>query len=160
MDVLDTKRIFLFGRSIGGAVAIATAAGPKADNLAGIVVENTFTSIDNMIDVVLPPLKIFKFLNRNPWNSLTEISSVETPILFISGLRDELVPPAHMKTLYEAATKSRKKLFVTVANGTHNDTWFRGGHAYREAIRNFVCDISQSCLPKGDVARPSKEQCQ
>lgn len=86
-DVLDTSRIYLFGRSIGGAAAIALAASPKARGLVrGLVVENTFTSIDNMIDVVFPVLRFAKPLNRNKWNSYSEISKIEVPILFMRSV--------------------------------------------------------------------------
>jgi abhydrolase domain-containing protein 13 len=46
-DVLDTKQLFLFGRSIGGAVALAAAAAEAKDRnrIRGVIVENTFTSI-------------------------------------------------------------------------------------------------------------------
>lgn len=126
-DVLDTQQIFLFGRSIGGAVAIATATTLARDNstqpLAGVVVENTFTSMGDMIDVVLPPLRFVKFLNRNPWGSVSTIGNLELPMLFISGLCDELVPPHHVKTLYDSAQKSRIRRLHTVPDGTHNDTY-------------------------------------
>lgn len=122
-DILDLQRIFLFGRSIGGAVAISTAAKFSRAEIAGIVVENTFTSMGDMIDVVLPPLKFFKFLNRNPWNSLAIVPSLKTPMLFISGLRDELVPPAQVAALHDAAQQCRVKQFFSVENGTHNDTY-------------------------------------
>lgn len=125
-DLLDTNRIFLFGRSIGGAVAIATAAGSLSGKVAGIVVENTFTSMGDMIDVVLPPLKFFKFLNRNPWNSLAIIGSLQIPMLLISGLRDELVPPSHVKALHDAARQCHIKHFYTVLEGSHNDTYVAG----------------------------------
>ncbi len=82
-DVIDTNRIYLFGRSIGGAVAVAAASGINARFVRGLVIENSFTSIDDMIDVVLPVLGPMKFLNRNKWNSLAKISKLEIPILFI-----------------------------------------------------------------------------
>lgn len=44
-DVIDTNQIFLFGRSIGGAVALAAAAEAETGAIAGVVVENTFSSI-------------------------------------------------------------------------------------------------------------------
>lgn len=44
-DVLDTSQLFLFGRSIGGAVALAAAAKAEPGRLAGVVVENTFSSM-------------------------------------------------------------------------------------------------------------------
>eukprot|EP00171_Calliarthron_tuberculosum_P012877 IDg12877t1 len=119
-DVIDTRRIYLFGRSIGGAVAIAAAAAASAGAVRGLIIENSFTSIDDMIDVVLPPLRAFKFLNRNKWDSLARIKDVKVPILFISGLRDELCPPVHMRRLHEEAESSPMKEFHTVTNGSHN----------------------------------------
>lgn len=82
-DKIDTSRIFLFGRSIGGAVAIGTAANRQPGDVKGVIVENSFTSIDDMIDVVFPPLKVFKFLNRNKWNSLSAMERLKAPVLFI-----------------------------------------------------------------------------
>lgn len=83
-DVLDISRLYLFGRSIGGACAIATAAKSEAYSaLRGIVVENTFTSINDMIDEIMPALRFAKPLNRNKWDSLTRIRSIRLPILLI-----------------------------------------------------------------------------
>lgn len=43
---VDRRKVFYFGRSLGGAVAIATAANARfADSVAGLILENTFTSI-------------------------------------------------------------------------------------------------------------------
>lgn len=104
-----------------------------------------------MIDVVLPPLRVVKVLNRNPWDSLSVIPSIETPILFISGLLDELVPPQHVMQLHDAAVKCRIKHFFVVENGTHNDTYFRGGRRYREAIRSFVDTVLSSPAGAADA---------
>jgi len=83
-DVLDINRLYLFGRSIGGACAIAIAASPNAQtSLRGIVIENSFTSIDDMIDHVIPALSFAKSLNRNKWNSIDRIPDIQLPILFI-----------------------------------------------------------------------------
>lgn len=122
-DVLAQDKIFIFGRSIGGAVAIAAAGEAGRGRVAGLVLENTFESMGGMIDVVLPPLRFVKAMNRNPWDSLSAIRVLKTPLLFISGLRDELVPPQHVKSLYDAAVNSDLRRFFTVDNGTHNDTW-------------------------------------
>lgn len=83
-DIIDKNRIYIFGRSIGGACAIALAASPLGQEvIKGIVVENTFTSIDDMIDVVFPILTFAKPFNRNKWNSFNEIPNVKVPILFM-----------------------------------------------------------------------------
>lgn len=100
-----------------------------------------------MIDVVLPPLRFVKSLNRSPWDSLSIIGRIETPILFISGLRDELVPPPQVKRLHDAAVRCRIRHFHAVENGTHNDTFLRGGGQYRQAIRSFVDTVVSSAPP-------------
>lgn len=83
-DVLDVSRIYLFGRSIGGACAIALASTPLARRFVrGLIVENTFLSIDDMIDVVLPILSFAKIFNRNKWLSTHTIRDINTPIMFI-----------------------------------------------------------------------------
>ena len=47
--------IFLFGRSLGGAVVIDLAVRPENENLSGIIVENTFTSVPAMGTVLFSP---------------------------------------------------------------------------------------------------------
>ena len=47
-----------------------------------------------------------------------------------SGDHDELVPPFHMKKLYDLATSSDQREFFNVPGGTHNDTWNRAGADY------------------------------
>mmetsp|Transcript_29449 Transcript_29449/g.71658 ORF Transcript_29449/g.71658 Transcript_29449/m.71658 type:complete len:301 (-) Transcript_29449:693-1595(-) len=147
--------VFAFGRSIGGAVALALADRQDSNRqpIRGLILENTFTSINAMIDVVMPPyLGFLKWMNRNRWESRRRIESMQTPILFISGLQDELVPPAHMQELFKAATQSRYKKIELIANGTHNDTWFRGGNAYYFAIADFVDHVRRKLAPSADAS--------
>ena len=46
---VDSSKIILFGRSLGGAVAIALASR-HPQKVAGTIVENTFTSMSDMVD--------------------------------------------------------------------------------------------------------------
>ena len=48
-DDIDNDRIFIFGRSLGGAVAIQLAM-VQSNAIKGLIVENTFTSIADMVD--------------------------------------------------------------------------------------------------------------
>ncbi len=41
----------------------------------------------------------------------------------LAGDSDQLVPPFHMKRLFELAGRSTGKVFYSVSGGTHNDTW-------------------------------------
>eukprot|EP01047_Picozoa_sp_COSAG01_P063891 COSAG01_NODE_8360_length_2817_cov_3.679176_1_plen_300_part_00 len=70
---VDTGKIYVFGRSLGGAVAIKLAH----DNpgvLRGVIVENTFTSINSMAMALFPFLQIIpadlcERLLENHWHS-------------------------------------------------------------------------------------------
>jgi len=48
-DDIDNDRIFIFGRSLGGAVAIQLAM-VHSNSIKGLIIENTFTSIGDMVD--------------------------------------------------------------------------------------------------------------
>ena len=60
------------------------------------------------------------------------------PILFLSGLQDEIVPPGHMKTLYEAC-QAKVKVWRDFPDGSHNDTCAERG--YFEYIEGFIREV-------------------
>lgn len=64
---------------------------------------------------------------------------ITQPILFLSGLQDEMVPPFHMQMLYaKAAARNRKCIFVEFPTGMHMDTWLAGGDHYWKTIQLFL----------------------
>lgn len=119
--------------------------------VAGLILENTFTSILDMAGVLLPFLKWFigssssngpKVLNslvRSPWSTIDVIGQIKQPILFLSGLQDEMVPPPHMQMLYaKAAAHNSRCIFVDFPNGMHMDTWLSGGDRYWRTVQLFL----------------------
>jgi pimeloyl-ACP methyl ester carboxylesterase len=115
---VDPTKIIVLGRSLGGAVGIWLAAN-FPEWTKGLMVENAFTSVPDMVDVVLPALKYVKWLSRNTWNNLREIDRVTVPIIFLSSARDELVPPAHMHALHNAARHAPLARFVSFPHAQH-----------------------------------------
>jgi fermentation-respiration switch protein FrsA (DUF1100 family) len=141
---INSAKIVLFGRSLGGAVSLYLASKYQ-EEICATIVENSFTSISDMVDVLFPILTpIKKYILKIDWSSDKRIQTVTHPILFISGMKDELVPPAHMQKLYELATRSSKKEILRIENGTHNETWKNGGEEYLQAILQFLRDVAGS----------------
>lgn len=76
-----------------------------------------------LIPHVIPALKHFIFLCHQIWPSYLEIKAIRrAPVLFLSGMKDELVPPSHMKKLFESCETSGPKYWKEFEEGTHNDT--------------------------------------
>jgi fermentation-respiration switch protein FrsA (DUF1100 family) len=78
--------------------------------ISGLILENTFTNIKDMISALMPFLTYVSFLQKNYWPSLTRIVLVKQPILFIRSLQDEIVPTAQMVELINNAINSEFKV--------------------------------------------------
>ena len=161
--LIDSSKLFLFGRSLGGAVAfhLAQYAEKTGLPLAGVIVENTFLSISSMVDALLPYVAPFKpLVLRMDWNSERIVPKLQLPVLYLAGGRDELVPHSHMMTLYRTTNRSRLVRMHVVDDGTHNETWLQGGQEYWDAIAQFMSQTVETtgeCLPQ---SVPSKSTSQ
>ena len=101
---VDKEQVFLFGRSLGGAVAARVALDMSLP-FKGVIIENTFTSLGDLVDVMFPFLKHFrKYLLKFKFETIDIIGKIKRPILFCRSERDELIPKIQMDALYNAAT--------------------------------------------------------
>lgn len=90
-ELKDTK-IIVYGQSLGGAVSIQLVA-KNQESVIGLILENTFTSIKEMIPSAFPPAKFLVGLCHEYWPSADILPQItQIPILFLSGLKDEIVP--------------------------------------------------------------------
>jgi fermentation-respiration switch protein FrsA (DUF1100 family) len=88
-----------------------------------------------LIPSVMPYLRMATMLCHQIWDSEESMKRIaSTPVIFLSGRADELIPPRHMDGLNLACTSSIKE-FVSFENGSHNDTCMQRG--YFDAIIAF-----------------------
>lgn len=139
---IPVERTFVFGRSLGGAVAVKLASEQA---LAGVILESTFSSLADLAALLVGPLA--KPLVGKRFDSLGRIRDTRSPLLFFHGDRDRTVPLALGRRLFEASPKP--KAFETLEGAGHNDTLQLGGRAYLERIRLF--------LNENSVASPGTE---
>ena len=87
-------RIIVYGQSLGGAVAVQLVARNQSEgDISGLILENTFLSIRKMIPSAFPPAKYLAPLCHQLWPSEDTLPQItDVPILFLSGLKDEIVP--------------------------------------------------------------------
>ena len=67
---------------------MAISLAQRFPNLvAAVIVENTFLSVDDMVDHLMPAVAWLKgLILRMHWDSCNKITKLEQPIMFISGL--------------------------------------------------------------------------
>ncbi|CAF1238336.1 unnamed protein product [Rotaria sordida] len=150
---LNQEKIFFFGRSLGGAVALHLASHLAETNetlpLYCVIVENTFTSIPDMAKRLFQVFIIDyipTWCYKNVFSSIKKIRHIKVPVLFLSGAQDELVPPQMMQKLHEECTSPKKQL-ILFSDGQHNTTWL--SYNYTTQIYKFLheCSISLETTP-------------
>jgi hypothetical protein len=127
---VDPARIYVYGRSLGTAVASYTA---MRHEVAGLVLESPFTSAAQMSrqQYRLLPRGILRLQLDN----LAHIGRVRCPVLVFHGTGDVLVPLSMGR---QVAAASAGAELVLISGAGHNETYAVGGRAYRDKLWAFV----------------------
>jgi pimeloyl-ACP methyl ester carboxylesterase len=129
------QRIVLFGRSVGGAIAVDLA---RDRGLAGVILESTFTSIADVArGMIGAPLA---YLLRGRFDSASKIDQIRVPLLFFHGDQDRIINDALGRRLFELAPEPKQ--FETISGAGHNDTVEVGGHPYFSRIAQFLDEVA------------------
>ncbi|MGH8727112.1 MAG: alpha/beta hydrolase [Burkholderiales bacterium] len=131
---VPAQDIFIYGHSLGGAIAVELAA--RVHHAAGLILESTFTSLADVARERLPFVPVDRFL-RQRFDSLSKIGALSLPVLLIHGTSDRKIPFQMSERLFEAVASTKKKLLL-VANGDHSSSGAIGRPLYFKAIREFV----------------------
>jgi len=144
----DPARRFIYGHSLGGAVAIDLAASfaGKPAQARGLIVESSFTSLaDIAADLTFSWIPTSILLTQK-FDSVDKIKSVDIPVLIVHGKGDRYVSPHFSESLFEAARMPKKLLLVE--NGSHNNSMWLGDSAYQQALGEL---FGLSGAPEGDA---------
>lgn len=138
---IEPDNIFVYGHSLGGAIAIELAS--KQSNMAGLIVEGTFTSIREIGSS--DPL--FKFLPLNAivtqrFDSIDKIAALEVPLLMFHGTDDEIISPEMAKKLFDKAPQPKKLVLIPQAG---HDNLHKAGDPkyYIEPLKQFILENTQ-----------------
>ena len=137
---IQPEQIFLYGHSLGGAVAIDLAV--KHPDAAGLIVESSFTSIRDIVDSqsIYRIFPIDLILNQR-FDSIRKVRSLALPVLFIHGTADLRVPATMSQQLYEAAPQPKQLILIPDAG--HNNTAETAGDKYFQMMQKFIQQLKE-----------------
>ncbi len=112
---IPPEQIILWGRSLGGGVAVEAGKGKK---IHALILESTFYSLDEMAS------KEFwffptKYLLKFHFDNGRKLKNNEAPILILHSPEDRYIPFDHAVRLFHAASGPKKLLLKT--SGSHFD---------------------------------------
>jgi uncharacterized protein len=128
---ISPGKIIIFGRSLGGAVAIELAVEKEA---AALICESSFTSAVDMGKLIFPYLPV-NLLGFDKYDSISKVGKLSLPKLFIHSREDDIIPFGQGERLYRAAAPPKEFLEI---RGGHNEGFLDSEEIYRKAIDDFL----------------------
>lgn len=126
-------RRFVFGHSLGGAIAVQLAS--EVPDAAGLVVEGSFTSIPDLVGTFKWGWLPVSPLITQRFDAASRMGKLRAPVLVVHGSEDQLISPELGRALYEQAPGPKR--FVLVDGGSHHNTNTVGQAQYRLALREL-----------------------
>jgi len=127
---VDPQRIFIYGRSLGTAVAAYVAA---ARPVAGVILASPFDSLVAVGRQHYPWLPV-SLLLRHRFNAASLARGIHAPMLALVGDADPIVSPARSRALFDAW--AGPKTWQVIAGANHNDL---GAHtAFWDSVVAFL----------------------
>jgi fermentation-respiration switch protein FrsA (DUF1100 family) len=131
---VDPQEIVLWGRSLGGAVAVQLAADTPA---RGMILDRTFSSLTDVAAHHYPWLPVRRLL-RDRYDSVAMIGRHKGPLLQSHGTLDQIIPCKFAEKLFAAAESAQPKRLFTMTGVGHNDPEPR---EYGEVIADFFQNL-------------------
>lgn len=139
----DPHRRFIYGHSLGGAIAVDLAStlskeARRANAVApagGLVVESSFTTLADIARALSYEWLPIQLLLSQKFDAVDKIGDVRMPVIVLHGDNDRYVPVGLGRKLYDAAPEPKR--LVVVEDGTHNNSLRLGEDDVRRAFADL-----------------------
>ena len=137
---IDTGKLFVFGQSLGGMLAIA-AAGASPQGIRAVLAEAPFHSYSMQAEDKMPGMGLRPDDTYAASAYVAKLSPI--PLMLLHGTADVIVRYKHSLKLFEAAREPKQ--LVTIDGGAHIDAMdFRAhGTRYQDMMMRFFDDALQ-----------------
>jgi uncharacterized protein len=124
---------FIVGHSLGGAIAAELAR--RHPEAAGLVMEATFTSVQDMIDQSPWGFLPVSLILTQRFDTLSKVRELRMPVLVTHGTNDSIVPFQMGQRLYDAVKGPKR--FVKVEGAGHHNLSGAGFTEYQKAVKEL-----------------------
>jgi fermentation-respiration switch protein FrsA (DUF1100 family) len=131
---LQPDNIIIFGRSLGGAVAVKLATEVQPDAL---ILESVFSSAADMAKSLYPGLYHLLVL-RFDFDNKAMIKQVHSPLLLMHSPDDEIIPFKQGKKVFLAANQPKKMIIL---QGNHNNGFLQSQPDYEHHLKRFILSL-------------------
>ena len=112
---IPLTQIMLYGESLGTGVAIQMAT---EYNVGALILQAAYTGVAARAAEIYFYVPV-RLLIADRYHSLDKISKVKAPLLLFHGERDNVIPVAHGRAVFDAAASPKQSFFFP--HGSHND---------------------------------------
>ena len=107
---------------------------------SGLILDGALTSVTERGQELYPFVPV-RWIAESRYASIEKIDKLRLPKLFLHARRDEVIPIAHGRRLFEAAPPPKR--FVELEGG-HGDAFEVDSATYYGAIRTFLAELSRT----------------
>ena len=136
-----TGPLIVMGRSLGSAPALELAS-TYASQVRGVIIESGFALTESLLELFGFSMEKLGIREQDAFRNIEKIGTIETPCLIIHGERDQLIPFAEGRALFDAC-KAKKKRLLMIPGADHNDLFYRGIEEYLQAVKELAETAAQ-----------------
>ena len=126
--------MFIFGRSLGGAIAAWLGSGVQA---RGLILESTLSSARDFARTAFPVLSRLVF-TRYDFNTADNVRRVNYPVLVLHSPDDEIMPFQLGEKVFQSANEPKR--FVRMQGG-HNNGFLQSQPGYEQELDSWLKGI-------------------